>query len=49
MDYLRSLSSALAKGTGPLSGYVIGEEVTSFRGYSIWSLYEGTSLSLIHI
>lgn len=43
MDYLRSLSSALTKGAGPLSNYEIGSEVELYHGQSIWKLYEGTS------
>ncbi|WFD22256.1 Nuclear aminoacylation-dependent tRNA export pathway component [Malassezia equina] len=43
MDYLRSLSSALTKGAGPLSNYEIGLEVDSYYGQSIWKLFEGKS------
>lgn len=41
MDYFRQISSALAKGGGPLPGITIGEEVSSFTGKTIWTLYDG--------
>lgn len=41
MDYLRQISSALAKGGGPLPGIAQGDEVTSYAGKSLWRLYDG--------
>lgn len=41
MDYLRSLSSALAKGSGPLPEYAVGDSVRGYDGCSIWRLYDG--------
>lgn len=43
MEYLRSWSNALSKGSGPLPNYSIGEEVEYDQGRSIWKLFEGKS------
>ena len=45
MEYFRSLSSALGKSGGPLSNYVIDEDVESYHGQSIWTLHRGTRRS----
>lgn len=45
MEYFRSLSSALGKSGGPLSNYIIDEDVESYHGQSIWTLHRGTRRS----